>query len=126
VAICIDTRPEAIKMASVRCALRAQESACAGMHGTAPRSRSGGLQEEAPALGRPPLILRASTERPEAVASGNALLVKTSPERIVTETLHLFDDSAAYALMSVPSFRSVPQGRRRRSLTRKRSFSAKG
>lgn len=65
---------------------------------------SGGLQEEAPALGRPLLILRASTERPEAIASGNAQLVGTSPERIVAETMRLLDDPAAHARMSVPSF----------------------
>lgn len=65
---------------------------------------SGGLQEEAPALGRPLLILRASTERPEAIDSGNALLVGTDPERIAAETLRLLHDEPHYARMSRPAF----------------------
>lgn len=65
---------------------------------------SGGLQEEGAALGIPVLILRASTERAEAIASGNALLVGTEPSRIVTETLRLLHDGADHARMSVPAF----------------------
>lgn len=65
---------------------------------------SGGLQEEGPALGRPVLILRASTERPEAIASGNAMLVGIDPDRIATETLRLLRDDEAHARMSVPAF----------------------
>lgn len=67
-------------------------------------SDSGGLQEEAPALGRPLLILRSSTERPEAIASGNALLVGTDPAIIARETLRLLQDDEAHARMSRPAF----------------------
>jgi UDP-N-acetylglucosamine 2-epimerase (non-hydrolysing) len=67
-------------------------------------SDSGGLQEEAPALGRPLLILRSSTERPEAIASGNALLVGTDPAIIARETLRLLRDDTAHAGMSRPAF----------------------
>jgi UDP-N-acetylglucosamine 2-epimerase (non-hydrolysing) len=69
---------------------------------------SGGLQEEAPALGLPALILRDVTERPEAVASGNARLVGLDPARIVAETMRLLDDPHAHAAMSRPAF---PYGR---------------
>lgn len=69
---------------------------------------SGGLQEEAPALGLPALILRDRTERPEPVASGNARLVGLDPARIVAEATHLLDDAHAHAAMSRPSF---PYGR---------------
>lgn len=65
---------------------------------------SGGLQEEAPALGRPVLILRETTERPEVVASGNAILVGTDPARIAAQALRLLGDPAAHARMSVPAF----------------------
>ena len=65
---------------------------------------SGGLQEEAPALGRPLLILRASTERPEVLESGNAILVGTDPGRIVRKTLRLLRDPQAHAAMSMPTF----------------------
>jgi UDP-N-acetylglucosamine 2-epimerase (non-hydrolysing) len=61
---------------------------------------SGGVQEEAPALGKPVLILRHTTERPEGVAAGTARLVGTDPERIVAETARLLDDPAAYAAMA--------------------------
>lgn len=67
-------------------------------------SDSGGLQEEAPALGRPLLVLRRTTERPEAVASGNALLVGTDPDVVAGEALRLLRDDAARARMSVPAF----------------------
>lgn len=63
-------------------------------------SDSGGIQEEAPALGTPLLVLREKTERPECLASGNAILVGTSTERIVTEAKRLLDDPAAFAAMS--------------------------
>src|SRR5258708_1249538 len=55
-------------------------------------SDSGGIQEEAPALGAPLLILREKTERPECVASGNARLVGTSTERIVAEVRQLLEN----------------------------------
>jgi UDP-N-acetylglucosamine 2-epimerase (non-hydrolysing) len=60
---------------------------------------SGGLQEEAPSLGLPVLVLRDVTDRPEAVAAGAALLVGTDPERITRETLALLDDDARCARM---------------------------
>lgn len=58
-------------------------------------SDSGGLQEEVPGLGTPLLVLRETTERPEAIASGGALLVGTDRVRIVTESLNLLKDSLA-------------------------------
>jgi UDP-N-acetylglucosamine 2-epimerase (non-hydrolysing) len=61
---------------------------------------SGGVQEEAPALGKPVLVMRKTTERPEAVAAGTARLVGTDPNRIVAETFRLLDDPAAYAAMA--------------------------
>jgi len=61
---------------------------------------SGGVQEEAPALGKPVLVLRQETERPEAVAAGVVRLVGTDFERIVAESTRLLDDSAHYASMA--------------------------
>ncbi|MET9412961.1 UDP-N-acetylglucosamine 2-epimerase (non-hydrolyzing) [Streptomyces klenkii] len=61
---------------------------------------SGGIQEEAPTLGKPALVLRTTTERPEAVEAGAARLVGTEPEAILEATLHLLDDPAAYARMA--------------------------
>jgi UDP-N-acetylglucosamine 2-epimerase (non-hydrolysing) len=61
---------------------------------------SGGLQEEAPSLGVPVLILRDITERPEGVAAGTARLVGVDEDRIVTETRRLLDDAAAHAAMA--------------------------
>ena len=58
---------------------------------------SGGIQEEAPSLGKPVLVLRETTERPEGVASGAARLVGTDRRQIVEETGRLLDDSAEYA-----------------------------
>lgn len=65
---------------------------------------SGGLQEEAPALGRPVLVLREVTERPEAVAAGSARLVGTDADRIVALAARLLDDSAFHAAMARPAF----------------------
>lgn len=62
---------------------------------------SGGLQEEAPYLGKPVLILRERTERPEGVEAGTARLVGTSPSRILAGFAALLDDPATYAAMSV-------------------------
>lgn len=62
-------------------------------------SDSGGIQEEAPALGVPVLVLREKTERPEGVEAGSARLVGTSSERIVRETTALLRDPAALASM---------------------------
>ncbi len=61
---------------------------------------SGGVQEEAPSFGRPVLVLRENTERPEAVDAGTVRLVGTSSERIVAETARLIEDPAAYETMS--------------------------
>ncbi len=61
---------------------------------------SGGIQEEAPALGKPVLVLREKTERPEALQAGTAVLVGTDSERIVRETRRLLDDPQAYAAMA--------------------------
>jgi len=61
---------------------------------------SGGVQEEAPALGKPVLVLRDETERPEAVAEGVVKLVGTSAERILAEAQRLLDDPQAYAAMA--------------------------
>lgn len=58
---------------------------------------SGGIQEEAPSLGKPVLVMREKTERPEAVAAGTARLVGTDPDRIVAECEQLLDDAASYA-----------------------------
>jgi UDP-N-acetylglucosamine 2-epimerase (non-hydrolysing) len=61
---------------------------------------SGGVQEEAPALGKPVLVLRAETERPEAVDAGVVKLVGTDPATIVAEVNALLNSSAAYASMA--------------------------
>ena len=61
---------------------------------------SGGLQEEAPALGKPVLVLRRTTERPEAVDAGTARLVGTDSASIAQETARLLDDPAAYDQMA--------------------------
>ncbi len=61
---------------------------------------SGGIQEEAPGLGTPVLVLRERTERPEAIEAGTALLVGTDTDRIVTETRRLMDDPEAHASMT--------------------------
>ena len=63
-------------------------------------SDSGGMQEEAPSLGVPLLVLRETTERPEGVQSGNMRLVGTSADRILAETQRLLSDPRAYAAMS--------------------------
>ena len=61
---------------------------------------SGGVQEEAPSLGKPVLVLRDTTERPEGVRAGTLKLVGTNEERICRETLRLLTDSAEYERMS--------------------------
>jgi UDP-N-acetylglucosamine 2-epimerase (non-hydrolysing) len=61
---------------------------------------SGGIQEEAPSLGKPVLVLREKTERPEAVAAGTVKLVGTSEASIVGETVRLLDDETEYARMA--------------------------
>ena len=61
---------------------------------------SGGVQEEAPALGKPVLVMRETTERPEGIAAGTARLVGTDSSRIVSEIFTLLDDKAAYGAMA--------------------------
>jgi UDP-N-acetylglucosamine 2-epimerase (non-hydrolysing) len=61
---------------------------------------SGGVQEEAPSLGKPVLVMRDTTERPEAVEAGTVKLVGTDLQKIVAETHKLLDDPAAYQSMA--------------------------
>ena len=61
---------------------------------------SGGVQEEAPALGKPVLVMRETTERPEGVEAGTAKLVGTDADRIVAQATRLLDDPEAYAAMA--------------------------
>jgi UDP-N-acetylglucosamine 2-epimerase (non-hydrolysing) len=61
---------------------------------------SGGVQEEAPALGKPVLVMRETTERPEGVTAGTAKLVGTKTATIVTEIFRLLDDKTAYDAMA--------------------------
>ena len=77
-------------------------------------SDSGGMQEEAPGLGVPLLVLRGKTERPEGIASGNARLVGTDPEAIRAEVERLLRDRSALAAMAARAFpygdgRSAPR-----------------
>jgi len=58
---------------------------------------SGGIQEEGPSLGKPVLVMREKTERPEAVAAGTAILTGTDEEKIVAEACRLLDDAEEYA-----------------------------
>ncbi len=61
---------------------------------------SGGVQEEAPSLGKPVLVMRDTTERPEALEAGTVKLVGTDPEQIIVEAQRLLDDKDAYESMS--------------------------
>jgi UDP-N-acetylglucosamine 2-epimerase (non-hydrolysing) len=61
---------------------------------------SGGVQEEAPSLGKPVLVMRETTERPEAVSAGTVRLVGTDEERIVAEVSALLTDPVAYGAMA--------------------------
>ncbi len=61
---------------------------------------SGGVQEEAPSLGKPVLVMRDTTERPEAVDAGTVILVGTNTQKIIQKTQELLDDSAIYNSMS--------------------------
>jgi len=87
---------------------------------------SGGLQEEAPALGKPVLILRDTTERPEAVEAGVAWLVGTNASAIVNAAAALLDDPIAYEAMAHPE-NPFGDGRARfrivRALTERRALS---
>jgi UDP-N-acetylglucosamine 2-epimerase (non-hydrolysing) len=61
---------------------------------------SGGIQEEAPTLGKPVLVMRDTTERPEGIEAGTALLVGTDTETIARELLRLLNGRSAYDLMA--------------------------
>lgn len=67
-------------------------------------SDSGGVQEEAPALGRPVLVLRETTERGEAIETGGAALIGTQRDAVVDAVVRLLDDDTHYARMATPSF----------------------
>ena len=64
-------------------------------------SDSGGIQEEAPSLGKPVLVMRDNTERPEAIASGTVILVGTNMNVIVEQTNNLLRDKKKYDSMSL-------------------------
>ena len=61
---------------------------------------SGGIQEEAPALGKPVLVMRDTTERPEGIIAGTAKLVGTDPNSIISQVFTLLDDPDAYSAMA--------------------------
>lgn len=61
---------------------------------------SGGLQEESPSLGKPVIVLREVTERPEAVETGTAVIAGTQPERIIEKVINLLDNKKDYERMS--------------------------
>jgi len=61
---------------------------------------SGGVQEEAPSLGKPVLVMRDTTERPEAVEAGTVILVGTKKEIIIQETLELLNNEGKYIAMT--------------------------
>ena len=61
---------------------------------------SGGIQEEAPSLGKPVLVIRDVTERQEGITAGTAILVGTSTEKITAEAARLLEDKVAYDKMS--------------------------
>jgi UDP-N-acetylglucosamine 2-epimerase (non-hydrolysing) len=61
---------------------------------------SGGVQEEAPSLGKPVLVMRNTTERPEAIEAGTVKLVGTNIDKITQEAQILLDSSSAYKVMS--------------------------
>jgi UDP-N-acetylglucosamine 2-epimerase (non-hydrolysing) len=69
-------------------------------HATLVLTDSGGLQEEAPALGKPVLVMRLVTERPEGVSAGTVRLVGTNTDQIISQTRKLLDDPLAYASMA--------------------------
>ena len=85
-------------------------------------SDSGGIQEEAAALGAPLLVLRDKTERPEVVATGNARLVGTSAERIVAEVRRLLENP--FERLAMARARFPLRRRQRRPSDRARSSNA--
>ena len=70
-------------------------------HATLVLTDSGGIQEEAPSLGKPVLVMRDTTERPEGLAAGTVCLVGTRAEDIVSETARLLDDPNEYERMAI-------------------------
>lgn len=80
--------------------LRYEQFVCLMARSTLILTDSGGIQEEAPALHKPVLVLRDTTERPEAIEAGVARLVGTDPERIVTEAERLLQDEQWYRGMA--------------------------
>ena len=70
------------------------------MRATLVLTDSGGIQEEAPSLGKPVLVMRETTERPEAVDAGTVILVGTNRELIVKEVLNLLSNIERYKAMS--------------------------
>ena len=69
-------------------------------HSTLILTDSGGVQEEAPSLGKPILVMRDTTERPEAVEAGTVKLVGVNQQTIVDETMRLLNNSDAYQNMA--------------------------
>ena len=63
---------------------------------------SGGVQEEAPALGKPVIVMRDTTERPEVVEAGAAILTGSSKSNILNSCNHLLNDPSQYAQMAIP------------------------
>ena len=64
---------------------------------------SGGIQEEAPSLGKPVLVMRDNTERPEAIKAGTVKLIGSDRQRIINEVSHLLTDETAYSAMAMVS-----------------------
>ena len=62
---------------------------------------SGGIQEAAPSLGKPVLVMRDTTERPEALNAGTVKLVGTNSQKIISEVEHLLADASSYQKMSL-------------------------
>jgi UDP-N-acetylglucosamine 2-epimerase (non-hydrolysing) len=83
---------------------------------------SGGLQEEAPSLGKPVLVMRDTTERPEGVEAGSVRLVGTNADRILREVSQLLTDPAAYAAMALESHPHGDGGAAPRIVERVRDF----
>jgi UDP-N-acetylglucosamine 2-epimerase (non-hydrolysing) len=94
--IIFGARPEAIKMAP----LAYPAFVWLMNHSHLVITDSGGVQEEAPSLGKPVLVMRETTERPEAVETGTAILVGTRKQSIIDETMSLLDNTDRYTQMS--------------------------
>ena len=75
-------------------------------------TNSGGIQEEAPALGKPVLVMRETTERPEGVAAGTARLIGTEEEAIFEAAARLLREPSAYQAMAQAAIRTATGARR--------------